>query len=600
MNSPEQYTQREQHLSRYFSQILSETDIDILLKDVLRSGMELLNLDSGGILLCHHENPLKFQEHAAAGMSAAYPGEFIHDKYDLIPRVLDQKRIMTLSGIELDSPVGQSWQELGFHFVTAAPLLDNNQLFGVIHFQSTAPGFEFDSFQQQSFQLFVQYTAVAVRSARRYQEIEVREKFLEDAQGELEMHVASKTSELQNAIGSLHNQVAERKKLEEALQKQTLKLKERIKELHILYGVSRLVTDPDVNRTEVFEKTVRAVQANWHHPEYTAVRIVLDFDQYQSDDWKHTMRTVSASIVFDRKKIGVIEVGYLDETPSPEEERFRREDRKLLDAVGGLLSDYVQRFKKEDELNRYKDHLEEMVRHRTAELEQFVFVASHDLQEPLRKILAFGDRLTTCTGSTFDDKGTFYMERMTDNAHRMRQLLDDLLLYSQIIKKMHTFKEIHLHSLLEKVLQELQPVIREKNATVEISPSPPVFGDPWRIRRLFFNLISNSLKYAKEDESPIVTIGGQVTPDRQFVRIAVRDNGIGFDERYNAKIFKPFKRLHCKNEYTGTGMGLSICKKIVEQHGGNIRADSIPGKGSTFTLELPAYKENMEEANEKK
>lgn len=267
-------------------------------------------------------------------------------------------------------------------------------------------------------------------------------------------------------------------------------------------------------------------------------------------------------------------------------------------AVCVISIDITQRKKTEEELKQYKDHLEEMVVQRTSELEQFIFVASHDLQEPLRKIMAFGDRLSSRLGDQLDERSHFYLERITVTANNMRYLLDDLLLYSRLLQSPRSFAPVDVNRQVYKALENLEILVSEKDAFIDIEPLPKIMGNEWQIRQLFQNIIANSLKYSQVNIPPQVIIRGYPI-ENQWVEFTIKDNGIGFDEKYMDRLFKPFQRLHSRGEFQGTGMGLTICKKVIEQHKGNIRLQSAPGQGTTVTLQLPLYIPDEENSSDK-
>ncbi len=234
------------------------------------------------------------------------------------------------------------------------------------------------------------------------------------------------------------------------------------------------------------------------------------------------------------------------------------------------------------------------------ELEQFASVASHDLQEPLRKIQAFGDRLQARCAEALDEQGNDYLQRMRSAAARMRTLIDDLLTFSRVTTRGQPFVEVDLAAEAEQVVSDLESRLQQTGGRVEIGPLPTLRADPTQMRQLLQNLLVNALKFHRPNEPPIVRLEGRLLPDGQsngasFWEIAVRDNGIGFEEKYLDRIFQLFQRLHGRGEYEGTGLGLAICRKIVERHGGTIAARSKPGQGATFLVTLPAHPANQEE-----
>jgi len=223
------------------------------------------------------------------------------------------------------------------------------------------------------------------------------------------------------------------------------------------------------------------------------------------------------------------------------------------------------------------------------ELSEFARVASHDLQEPLRKIQAFGDRLSA--KGLVQPEGQPYLERMQDAARRMSTLIHDLLALSRVATKMQPFRPVDLTQLAQEVISDLEIRIEEVGGKVELGVLPSIDADPLQIRQLLQNLIGNALKFQCPGVPPVVKVWGLCTP--QGCQLIVADNGIGFDEKYKERIFNVFERLHGRSEYQGTGVGLAICRKIVERHGGTIVAESTPGQGSTFTITLPHSKNNL-------
>jgi PAS domain S-box-containing protein len=272
---------------------------------------------------------------------------------------------------------------------------------------------------------------------------------------------------------------------------------------------------------------------------------------------------------------------------------FYDRNRKLQ-GVFAAARDVTDRKRVAEKLKLYADKLERSNR----ELQDFARVASHDLQEPLRKILAFGDRLQTKVADSLDEQGQDYLERMCKAAARMQTLITDLLAFSRVEIKGQAFVPTDLNVIAKEVLADLETRIEDAGGRVDIDKLPTIDADPTQMRQLFQNLISNSLKYYRVGIPPIVRIHSQNLDGphsldenglpRQLFQILVDDNGIGFDEKYLDRIFTVFQRLHKKGEYEGTGVGLAICRKIVDRHSGSITARSSPGQGATFVVTLPA------------
>lgn len=219
------------------------------------------------------------------------------------------------------------------------------------------------------------------------------------------------------------------------------------------------------------------------------------------------------------------------------------------------------------------------------ELEQFAHLASHDLQEPLRKLFFYTDVLKNRYAQTLDEPGQAILANMTGAASRMKELINDLLNYSQLQKPDLIFEEVNLNTLFQEIIKDLDITIKEKRASIDSNELPVLEGNPLRLRQLFMNIISNALKYSKKDQAVEIKIHASLT--ESDATISIRDNGIGFDEEYKEKIFGLFERLHTRDKYPGTGIGLSICKRIAELHHGTISATSVPGEYSIFNVTLP-------------
>jgi PAS domain S-box-containing protein len=242
-----------------------------------------------------------------------------------------------------------------------------------------------------------------------------------------------------------------------------------------------------------------------------------------------------------------------------------------------------------------------------AELEEFAYIASHDLQEPLRKVQAFGDRLQSRYGDVLDARGRDYLARMQHAALRMRWLIDDLLIYSRVTTKPHSFETVVLNEVVAEVTADLVVCIEETGGRVEVSDLPAVDADRVQMRQMLQNLIGNALKFHREGVPPVVKVHAEVEASARdpvlediasggVCRLSIEDNGIGFDTVYAKQIFAPFKRLHGRADYEGTGMGLAICRKIVTRHSGEIEVESTPGEGATFIVHLPIVQVGGEES----
>ena len=293
--------------------------------------------------------------------------------------------------------------------------------------------------------------------------------------------------------------------------------------------------------------------------------------------------------------------------------RISKDKQGQVARFSGVVQDVTQQVLARQQIEQVEEALQQKVAERTQalsqanqdlqrsneNLQQFAYIASHDLQEPLRKIQSFGDMLKSQHGPGLGE-GILYLERMQSAAIRMSTLIKDLLSYSRIATQQNATKPVDLMALVETVLSDLEVIITETNVQVTVEPLPTVVGDAGQLGQLFQNLLSNALKFYRIGIAPVVTIRSQsmttaeLPPSVQatltaaaFHRIDVIDNGIGFDEKYIDRIFQVFQRLHSRNQFTGTGIGLAICQKVAANHGGAITANSQPGQGAIFSVYIP-------------
>lgn len=272
---------------------------------------------------------------------------------------------------------------------------------------------------------------------------------------------------------------------------------------------------------------------------------------------------------------------------------------KLDDGLIVTYTDVTEKKNAEEKLTQYAEELKRS----NQDLEQFAYVASHDLQEPLRKIRAFGDRLAARYEDKLDEVGAEYITRMQQASARMQKLIEDLLSFSRISSGHEQFTRVDVTGVVNEVVDDIEGQIIREKAKVGVRPIAEIDGDRGQIRRLFQNLISNAIKFHKSGASPVVEITGNIVSaseaekefgfplqEKSYVRIVVKDNGIGFDEKYADKIFNIFQRLQGRAEFEGTGIGLAICRKIMTNHRGYIRAQSVVNEGSEFILIFPNVK----------
>ncbi len=279
---------------------------------------------------------------------------------------------------------------------------------------------------------------------------------------------------------------------------------------------------------------------------------------------------------------------------------YTETDVEIVSFLADVAWEIVERKKMEEALMQANDYLEKKVIERTAELEwkncelqEFATAASHDLQEPLRKIQIFSDLIEKELSGTISEKVNDYLERMRSSAKKMHHLMKSLLTYSSLSSQNLVFEPVDLKLIAYRVAEDLRPIWKETKPEIEITDLPQIEADPLQIARLFQNLITNAVRYSKKGETPVVKISGRIICKpkngkmNEFCELSVEDKGIGFDMCYADRIFLPFERLHTHGEYEGSGMGLAICLKIVSRHGGSIAVQSQPGEGSKFIICLP-------------
>jgi len=277
-------------------------------------------------------------------------------------------------------------------------------------------------------------------------------------------------------------------------------------------------------------------------------------------------------------------------------EVYDERDVRFLTSVGDQIALAIDRKRAEEQLRIFNEKLQQSNR----ELQDFAYVASHDLQEPLRKVQTFSDRLGSKYAERLDETGLDYLERMRNAASRMQTLIQDLLAFSRVTTKAQPFVQVDLEQITRDVLSDLEVKIEETGAAIETRDLPKLDADPLQMRQLIQNLIGNALKFRNADATPIVKISatnGLSNGHGPMYTITVEDNGIGFDEKYLDKIFTVFQRLHGRAEYEGSGIGLAVCRKIVERHHGSITAQSTPGQGAKFIVSLPGSHANTVEVS---
>jgi signal transduction histidine kinase len=263
-------------------------------------------------------------------------------------------------------------------------------------------------------------------------------------------------------------------------------------------------------------------------------------------------------------------------------------ERKLLSANKKLEKEVEERRLTEEKIRMLNEQLLDnniQLKSTIEELDRFAYVASHDLQEPLRKILVFSDKIQTKYKDALDSELYGSLEKIVKASGRMQSLINDLLRFSRQTTTHEDFSLVPVGALLQEVMADMEVDIERTAARVQLDALPEVWGIPSQLRQLFQNLLSNSIKFRKEETIPLIHVYAETR--NNFHRIIIQDNGIGFDLKYAEEIFMVFKRLHSYQEFEGSGVGLSICKKIMEKHNGFIRAESKSGSGSRFIVDFP-------------
>ncbi|MBB1287263.1 response regulator [Flavisolibacter sp. BT320] len=313
--------------------------------------------------------------------------------------------------------------------------------------------------------------------------------------------------------------------------------------------------------------------------------------------------------VFEGYKVGAID--YIYKPINPELLRFKvgvfaemyqknhqliLQERKLKDMNAKLEREIEVRRNSEEKVKQLNYQLLEnnkSLKITIEELDRFAYVASHDLQEPLRKILVFSDKLLTCQKEDISEEMQRYMDKIVKSSQRMQKLINDLLIFSRKDNALPQFEEVDLNDLVSEVLSDMEVEIERRNAVIRMEELPTLWANGSQMRQLFQNLISNGIKFQKKGIQPMVSIycdqtrASLLDDPKTECCIVIEDNGIGFDDKYAEEIFVVFKRLHSYHEFEGSGVGLSICKKIVDAHNGRISAIGKPEEGARFFLELP-------------
>ena len=427
---------------------------------------------------------------------------------------------------------------------------------------------------------------------------------------EMDHRVEDRTKDLNIACDKLRAELSERRQAEKALAQQAQELgrSKDVLELHvqartqelqklqrrnesILNSAGEGIYGLDLQGRTTFVNPAAAKMTGWSVDEMIGKLESEVFCKMPASGIASAQSAPGEQIFF-RRDGSAFPVEYV-RSPIMEKDR-------LVGAVV-MFKDITERKRTHDALARKAAELARS----NAELEQFAYVASHDLQEPLRKIQAFGDRLKAKVESLGIEDGKEFLERMQSAAARMQRLINDLLTFSRVISKSQPPVPVDLAQVTREVLSDLEVRIEQTKAHIDVGTLPTVQADPMQMRQLLQNLIGNALKFQPPNGKPQIVIYAQLVrkpfngeaaggTEQELCELTIKDNGIGFDEKYSEKIFAMFQRLHGRSEYEGTGVGLAVCRRIADRHGGTITAKGKPGEGATFTVTLPLSRPNQD------
>lgn len=434
----------------------------------------------------------------------------------------------------------------------------------------------------------VQGVAIAVLAELYHRNLEIARK----AREELEQRVEQRTAQLASANQQLMDEVHERTQAEQSLEMDRnflTALLESLQEGIIACDVNGRISRYNTAAARMChgQATSDSPDAWWEH-----LRLIDSQTDSRLEGNNWPLARVLREGQYDAHEITLITPDDAHRVVSISGRTIQGDDGRVL---GGVISlhDITEVVETRRRLN---DVIEELQRS-NRELQDFASVASHDLQEPLRKIQAFGDRLKVTQGDRLTDQGQDYLARMHNAAGRMQVLINDLLAFSRVTTRAQPFEKVDLAQIVHDVLDDLEERITSSGGRVEVGQLPDLHADPLQLRQLLQNLISNALKFHKPNVPPLVRISAEIRSnenDEQLIELRIQDNGIGFDEKYLDRIFNIFQRLHGRGEYEGTGVGLAVCRKIVTRHGGELTAHSRSGEGATFVVTLPRYQREVE------
>ncbi len=370
-------------------------------------------------------------------------------------------------------------------------------------------------------------------------------------------------------------------------------LRERVKELTLLHEAARVLDDETRPMPDVLADLVAILPPAWQYPEIAAASVTVGELEVATPDFTTAVAVQRAEFAAASTESVVIRIAYLEERPFEWEGPFLLEERRLIDSVARMIAAALARRFAWREVNRINAELEERVASRTAALEgvtraleTFAYSVAHDLKAPLRGIDGYSRLLLEDYLDRLDAEGRAFLFNIRDAADRMSQLIDDLLAYSMVDRRPLTTGPVSIRAVVASVVTERQHDLnRERIDLVESIRHDTVLADVEALEQVVRNYLDNAIKFARGVAAPRIEIGAEAHEGRR--RLWVRDNGIGFDMKYHDRIFEIFQRLHRQEEHPGTGVGLAIVRKAMERMGGTAWAESSPGHGATFFIEIP-------------
>jgi PAS domain S-box-containing protein len=420
--------------------------------------------------------------------------------------------------------------------------------------------------------------------------------------------------------------ITERKVAEEEREKLLHDMGERVKELRCMYGVAESIQTRTALE-EIFQDVAQLIPPGWHYPQITRGKVIFDGKEYVSEPFDQTRWKQSSDIIVNGQPQGSIEVYYLEQCPELDEGPFMAEERDLINGMAKSISEAIEGKRAEEELEKHREHLEELVGERTSELEQrisqiqqlnramvnlsedlrvtnanvestahelaatnaelesFAYSVSHDLRAPLRAMDGFSLALLEDCSDKLDEQGREHLNRVREAAQRMDQLIDDLLALSRVTRAEMQRETVDLSALAGSIADELKRLDPQRQVELAIAPDLRAKGDRRLVEVVLRNLLGNAWKFTSA--KPAARIEFAVEQVNGYRAFFVRDNGAGFDMAYANKLFGPFQRLHSMEEFPGTGIGLATVQRVIHRHGGKVWAEGQVDKGATFYFTLP-------------